>query len=369
MIIIKRYSKLIFPAVTAAVLVALLLGLFRLTYLYDNKYTADPPYGEDGVFSFTQEDLNRPLFLIDGWQLSIEGGADQETFIGEYSNFSYLSRSASPFGSATYRLTLRCIGERSLSLKLPEIFSQYTLYLDGTPIARTGDTGVDFILRNEAEMRLEVSNHTHYHSGFYFPPALGTPGVITAMETTRAVLYAVVCTCTLTLALYSSILWLSRERNGLFLHFGILCLCFLVSCLHPFMAEAGWNGEWWYALEDAARLGMLAQAVAVGFYLAQWEGRRLYRRFIRPCLLASCPVAFLLVFIIIPKTGRFINFYSILTELVSFGGWLLLCVCTVGAVRRGRTGAAFLAGGCCALGVGYLTNLLNSNRFEPIRGL
>ncbi|MEG2138024.1 MAG: histidine kinase dimerization/phospho-acceptor domain-containing protein, partial [Oscillospiraceae bacterium] len=122
-------------------------------------------------------------------------------------------------------------------------------------------------------------------------------------------------------------------------------------------------------MEDTARLGMLVQAVAVGFHLAQWEGRTLYRRLIRPCLLTACLAAFLLVSIIIPKGGNFINFYNILTELVSVGGWLLLCACAVGAVRQGRAGASFLAGGCCALGVGYLTNLLNSNRFEPIRGL
>ncbi|MEG2138956.1 MAG: hypothetical protein RRY64_09895, partial [Oscillospiraceae bacterium] len=68
--IIKPYSKFLLPTATAAVLVALLLGLFRLTYLYDNKYTDDPPYGEDGVFSFSEKDLNRPLFLIDGWRLA-----------------------------------------------------------------------------------------------------------------------------------------------------------------------------------------------------------------------------------------------------------------------------------------------------------
>ncbi|MEG2138025.1 MAG: hypothetical protein RRY64_05105 [Oscillospiraceae bacterium] len=237
--IIKPYSKFLLPTAMAAVLVALLLGLFRLTYLYDNKYTDGPPYGKDGVFSFSEEDMERPLFLIDGWRLSVDGGKAQETFIGEYSNFSYLSRDTSPFGTATYRLTLRCPGEHSLALALPEIFSSYTLYLDGKPIAQTGDTTADFILRGKAELRLTVSNQSHYHSGLYFPPTLGTPGTIAGMEAARAVLYAIVCTCALTLALYSSILWLSREKNGLFLHFGILCLCFTLSCLHPFVVGMG----------------------------------------------------------------------------------------------------------------------------------
>ena len=67
------------------------------TYRFDNKYTAGPPYGEDGVFSFSESDLTKPIPLVDGWLLD-----GREVFIGQYSNFSFLPGRDSPFGEGTY---------------------------------------------------------------------------------------------------------------------------------------------------------------------------------------------------------------------------------------------------------------------------
>lgn len=365
----KRPRKLLISAVLTGVLaVCLLVGLLRIAYLYDNKYTAGPPYGEGGVLAFAEDDVRRPLPLIDGWLVSVNGAGPQETFIGEYSNFSYLSRSASPFGSAVYQLTLRCPGERTLLLELPEIFTDYTLSIDDVSVAARGSgSTVEFLLQDEATLVLEVENHTHYHSGLYFPPVLGTSAAIAGLQTDRITFYTVLCAVSLTLVLSSAALWLSRERDGLFLHFAALCLCFFFSCLHPFVWRAGWNGTPWYALEDTARLLLLAEAVEIGFRLAGWDSRRLYRRFVRPAFLAACLATFFMVTAIIPNWGNLINAYSILTEIVTVAGWLCLCVCTVGAVSGGKPGGICLTGGCCALGVGYLVNLLNTNRFEPLR--
>ena len=365
----KRPRKSMIGAVlTGVAAVGLLMGLLRLAYLYDNKYTAGPPYGAGGVLTFEAADVERPLPLIDGWLVSVDDEARQETFIGEYSNFSYLSRSASPFGRAVYQLTLRCPGERTLLLELPEIFTDYTLSIDGVDMAARGaGTTVELLLKDEATLVLEVENHSHYHSGLYFPPLLGTPAAIAALQTARSVFYAVLCAVSLTLVLSSAALWLSRERDGLFLHFAALCLCLFVSCLHPFMWRAGLNGILWYALEDTARLLLLAEAVEIGFRLAQWDSHRLYRRLIRPVFLAVCLATFLMVTAIIPNWGHFINVYANLTEIVTVAGWLCLCVCTAGAVSGNKPGSICLTGGCCALGVGYLVNLLNNNRFEPIR--
>ena len=36
------------------------------TYRFDNKYTAGPPYGEDGVFSFSESDLTKPRWSTAG---------------------------------------------------------------------------------------------------------------------------------------------------------------------------------------------------------------------------------------------------------------------------------------------------------------
>lgn len=54
------------------------------TYRFDNKYTAGPPYGEDGVFSFSESDLTKPIPLVDGWLLD-----GREVFIGQYPIFHF----------------------------------------------------------------------------------------------------------------------------------------------------------------------------------------------------------------------------------------------------------------------------------------
>ena len=104
------------------------------TYRFDNKYTAGPPYGEDGVFSFSESDLTKPIPLVDGWLLD-----GREVFIGQYSNFSFLPGRDSPFGEGTYTLTLRYEGPpRTLLLELPQVFTEYTLYVNQRPAASTG---------------------------------------------------------------------------------------------------------------------------------------------------------------------------------------------------------------------------------------
>ena len=346
-----------------------LFGLFRLTYLYDNRYTAGPPYGEAGVFSFTEADLNRPLFLVDGWLLSVDGSAEQETFLGEYSNFSFVPGHTSPFGAAVYRLTLRCPGQQALSLVLPEIFSDYTLWIDGVPAATRGSGAVvDLLLTDEAEVVLRVENHTHYYSGLYSPPALGVPSVMTGMATTRTLLYAVFSAVALTLAMFSAVLWLSRSRARLFLHFGALCLCFFVTCLHPLIWQAGWSGTLWYAVEDTARLLLLVQAVEIGACLTGWADTQPWRRNVQPILAGLCILCFCAVLFIIPFFDNLVNLYGSLIDLAAWIGWVLLCVCAGVCLRRCEPGGVFLSMSGCALGAGFLTNLLNNNRFEPMVG-
>lgn len=353
----------------AATVMAVLFAVLQLAAIFDNKYTAGPPYGENGVFAFTQQNLERPLFLVDGWLLSVDGGEEIETFIGQYSSFAFPDREHSPFGSAVYRISLRSRGTRALMLELPEIFSTYTLFIDGQPVATNGSGSlVSFLLTEQADITLAVQNNTHYYSGLYYPPALGTPEQISALASRRIALYTALCASALTLAAFSAVLWLTRARDGLFLHFGLLCLAFFAVCLHPFLWKAGLNNTFRYAAEDTARLFMLAQAVEVGAALAGWSDRKWFRRGIRPVLYSACGLCFATVFFIIPQQGRIINAYGGLIDLCYLLGWLLLCACTVGSVKRNAPGAGFLAGGCCAFGVGFLANLINNNRFEPIYG-
>lgn len=61
----------------------LVFSLFQFLYQRDNKYTAGPPYGQDGIFAFSESDLKRkqPLFLIDGWEFYIDAKLPPDDFL------------------------------------------------------------------------------------------------------------------------------------------------------------------------------------------------------------------------------------------------------------------------------------------------
>lgn len=361
----KRQTGL--ALLTGALLLAALAGLLRLSYLYDNKYTAPPPYGENGAFSFTPEDLSRPLFLVDGWLLSVDGGQERETFIGQYSNFSFVPGHEGPYGRAVYRLELRCPGTHALTLELPEVFGTYTFLIDDVAVAtRGGGRLVDFVLQDRAELTLEVENHDRYYSGLTYPPMLGDAAAVGGVSTVRTIFYTALLVCALTLAAFSSVLWLSRAGEPLYLHFGLLCLSFAAVCLHPFFWYAGVSGALSCALVDAARLFMLAEALHLGAIQAGWIGRPFYDKGVRPVCLGLCALCLMMVSFIIPRFGWLINPYGAWVDAVTLALWAALCIASVRGLGVAAD-AGILAGGCCALGVAMLTNLLNNNRFEPIR--
>lgn len=365
-----KQIRLYLPGMLCGMLVlSALFAVLQFTTVYDNKYTVGPPFGDSGVFAFTEQDLQRQLFLVDGWMITVNGGEETETFIGQYSNFAFPQRSHSPFGSAVYRILLQCPGTHALMLELPEIFTDYTLVIDGQKVDTIGSGSlVSFIITDKAELTLTVENQTHYYSGLYYPPALGTPDRIAELANRRTALYVMFCASALTLAIFSAVLWLSRAREGLFLHFGLLCLAFCVVCLHPFIWKAELNSTFWYAVEDTARIFMLAQAVEVGAALVGWADRKWYRSGIRPALYGICGLSFVTIFFIIPQHSWIINSYGGLIDLCYLLGWFWLCATALCSLRNAAQGSGFLAGGCCAFGVGFLSNYMGNNRFEPICG-
>ena len=152
-------------AVHAAVAFLLAGCVFAIAYHYDNKYLFGPPYGSDGVIEVSDDDLDRLVPLVDGWMLSVDGAPRTETFIGQYSNFSYAPGGTSAFGSAVYELTLSYVGaqrERALVLLVPEVYGDFTLYVNGVVAAAGGDGAqVGIVADRDTRLRLEVRNDEH----------------------------------------------------------------------------------------------------------------------------------------------------------------------------------------------------------------
>lgn len=353
--------------------------LFQLLYQTDNKYSAGPPYGQNGHFSFTAEDLdkNQPLFLIDGWQfyadrrltpaeLAAKKPADSETvFIGQYPNFSFLSSRHSPFGEATYRLYLDYSGPpQILSLEIPEIYTDYTLWMNGQQINACGGS-VSFLAEKETELVLSVSNQSHYYSGLTYPPALGLPQTLSRMFLLRNLFYGLLCIFPLALCFYAAA-GASRKRDPLFLHFGLLCFFFALQCAHPFIHQLGLSGQLWYAIEDASRLAVLYCAVAISSAQAGFSSKRWYRTGVRPVCILFCLLSAVTLLLILPNFDFLINPYGNLVDLYKFLCWLYLLFCALWSIYRKQTGSGLILSGTAILGASMAVNLLDNNRFEPI---
>ena len=195
---------------TGLLLLAMMLliasGFYGHLFRVDNKYTAALSGGYG--YNVLQSDPERAAFLVDGWEyypgqlLEPADFADgktpeQYTYIGEYPNFS--EHLDSPYGTATYRLILRSNGGEALALYLPELLCAGRVYINGELAGEQGspdpyeprvmDGLYAFAATGSTEIIIQTANYTHYYSGMYYPPAVGTSGAIFRMLAARLAVY------------------------------------------------------------------------------------------------------------------------------------------------------------------------------------
>ena len=228
----------IIPLVFVAVLL-LFYGLFQT----DNKYTAALPGGAGyNVLQRTSEEVS---FLVDGWEyypgqllapadFPADPPAAETIYIGEYPNFS--AHLGTPYGLATYRIRLENQGPpRELALYLPELLCAGRIYINGELAGEQGslapyeplvsDAVYAFRIEDSAEILIQCANYTHYYSGLYYPPAIGTPGAISRLLVARMAVYGFLSFTALAIALSNLALWL-RGRDPLARWMGLLCFAF-----------------------------------------------------------------------------------------------------------------------------------------------
>lgn len=362
-------------AVHAAVAFLLAGCVFAIAYHYDNKYLFGPPYGSDGVIEVSDDDLDRLVPLVDGWMLSVDGAPRTETFIGQYSNFSYAPGGTSAFGSAVYELTLSYVGaqrERALVLLVPEVYGDFTLYVNGVVAAAGGDGAqVGIVADRDTRLRLEVRNDEHYYSGLVYPPVLGTAQQMANVSFANALSACVLVLGPLAAALFAFAVRRKRDGDALARDFGVLCAAFAVAGAHGLVWHLGAAGAWWYAVEDAAWTCVLVSAVSVAARAAglAWtrDARPLVRRTARA--LWALPVVTLAWALSIPALPGGIEAYGLYQTAVRVGCWALFAVCAAVGLRDRTDEARFVLCGCAVLGAALVANLLDNNAYEPMYGL
>lgn len=354
-------------------------------YLLDNKYTAALSGGYG--YNILQSDPKQPAFLVDGWEyypgellspgaFSSEDYTPTYTYIGKRPNFS--ADLGSPYGVATYRIHLENPGDPvELTLYLPELLCAGQVYINGVLVGTHGsltpytphvmDAIYTFSAGDSTEIVIQCANYTHYYSGLYYPPAVGTPEGILRMLTARMTVYGFLCFGTLALALYHLIQWLPG-RDKTTRQMGLLCLAFGIRVSYPFMRGLGlpWVRPL-YALEDVCGSLVLLCAMLLAGQLSQTTSW--YHRHIAiPTAVGLCMFTLIFPLFILPYAPFFINFYGLLLFLWKLASGLYLLLLAGQALQADRPLGIYLHWAAGLYGLSVAASVVTANRFEPVYG-
>ena len=265
---------------------------FMTLYLHDNKYTADAPVAWQGELELSEHTLaEQPVvFLVEGWEYyggrllapsdftASPPGPDAYIYIGQYGGLEAGNYSASPHGSATYRMRIHLPDEpRVYTLEMPEIFSAYRLYLNGTEAAAAGEPdrehyraetsnrAVSAFAGGELEILLAVSDYSHLYSGMVYPPAFGEPEAVAKLLDARLTFRILIIVFAFAVGLLAVLVGLLSGRNRLAVLYGLLCLFFVGYTAHPVWLTFWSGGPLMYTAERVSFCAMLALVM-----LLQW---------------------------------------------------------------------------------------------------
>ena len=368
------------------VLTALGTLFYYALFHWDNKYTAALPGGYG--YSVLPEDPQQVFFLVDGWEFYpgqllepedfAAGTAPRAyTYIGEYPNFS--APLGSPYGTATYRLILRYEGAPTeLALYLPELLCAGKIYLNGVLAGQHGslspyqplvtDGIYSFTADGDTEILIQCANYSHYYSGMYYPPAVGTVSAVAKVTWARLMVYGLLCFSALTLALHNLIQWL-LGRDRLIRWMGLLSLAFALRVSYPFLRALGAPSvRLLYGLEDLCGSCVLLCAILLAGELSGRAARWYHRRAAVPGAAALCTFTTLFPLIILPYLPSLINFYGYVLFFWKLAASLYLLFLSVRPMAGDLLLKRYLLCAAGFYGLSLGVSVLFANRLEPIRG-
>ena len=214
-----------------------------------------------------------------------------------------------------------------------------------------------------------AENHGHYYSGLVYTPALGTVSQINHLFFIRIFLYSGFCFGTLTLAMFSVAIWKKREKNSLFLHFGLLCFGVALYLASLLLRNLGLSPRALHVIEDVSWLFALGQSLHLSALCIGIEKKRCYRKFLRPATLACYPLVACSILCIIPQFGEFIKYHGAFIDGYKIVIWVGLAILAgMGLSQFDKMENLFILGANTILGASLYIDVMDSNRFEPIYG-
>ncbi len=368
-----------------AIIMLIASGFYGHLYREDNKYTAALSGGYG--YNVLQSDPERAAFLVDGWEYYpgqllepadfADGKApEQYTYIGEYPNFS--EHLDSPYGTATYRLILRSDGGEALALYLPELLCAGRVYINGELAGEQGspdpheprvmDGFYAFTATGFTEIIIQTANYTHYYSGMYYPPAVGTSGAIFRMLAARLAIYGFLCFAALAVSLTNLVQWL-LSRNRMVRWMGLMSLAFALRVSYPFLRALGVPLiSSLYALEDLCSGVILLCAIRMAGELSGAAVRRCHRRWVVPAAAGFCVFSVVFPLLILPYVPGFINIYGLLLFAWKLAAGLYLVGLSLRTLQNDGPLGRYLLCSAGLYGLSVAASAITANRFEPIFG-
>ncbi len=148
-------------------------------------------------------------------------------------------------GYASYRLTIMTgeNGARSLGLKLPRMFTSYSVWADDMLLASNGKVSDSINTAvpqyrpqivthkpegNRIELIVHISNYSHRSGGMLEGIKLGTEGQIISTRERQLALELFLFGCLAIIGIYHIVLFIFRKKNLTPLYFGLYCLLIAV---------------------------------------------------------------------------------------------------------------------------------------------
>lgn len=349
--------------------VLIALTVFYLFLFYaDNKYQTPPPYGRSGVFCLEEETLSRsrPVYLIDGWLLTDARVTDKPTYIGEFSNLQRGNPLVAPHGQAHYEMTLRYEGAPQIvSIDFPQLASCYFISLDDSCLAEgEGNAQITFLMtEGDHLLCVDTFSGQGYYSGMYFPPALGTQQTLTRVRNVQGFAYALAFGLPLALALFTLFLWRTGGKISRF--FALLCCCYALYMFRHFVFLFSLTASsCWFIPQSLALYGLcfcVVQLTALTSGTADSTAWRWMRR-----ILAVMSAVLVLLCLLVPVVSWAVFVHSGLTDVYYIYTFACTVFCVLKSIGTKEWENKYTLAGCLIFGAGLVSNLLASNRFEPI---
>lgn len=196
------YAKRRMPLFIVAVSLSCSFLLFYLCYRFDNKYTGNAMQPINGVLFLGPEELTRyPVhFLVNEWAAYDDILLSPDDFKAGAPPVPdrYMQIGTGPDtvrrGSVSYTLLLALpAAPAAYTLELPEIYSNYTLYVNDLPLVSQAIPGngiykdrlqtgsITFSASGDTRILIAVENRSYYYGGILSPPAFGKPVAVSAL--------------------------------------------------------------------------------------------------------------------------------------------------------------------------------------------